>query len=109
MNEIIKVSKSHYMAYSTMKRKYTRLVSLQAGNLPKVERADFEITWYCRDRRKDKDNITGGGTKVLLDGLVEAGVLENDGWKQIGNITHLFEIDKEHPRIEVKIISLGDE
>lgn len=103
MNEIVKASKSHPMAYANMKKDYTALVMISASNLPKIERADFEITWHCKDKRKDKDNIMAG-TKFLLDGLVKAGVLKNDGWKEIGNITHRFEIDKHNPRIEVEII-----
>jgi len=103
MNTIVKKSKSHYMAYSNMKKDYTALVQISAGNLPKIERADFEITWYCKDRRKDPDNVSGGGIKFILDGLVKAGVLENDGWRQIKSIKHKFEVDKENPRVEVKI------
>jgi len=102
MNTIVKKSKSHYMAYSNMKKDYTALVQMSAGNLPKVEKADFEITWYCKDRRKDKDNIMAG-QKFIYDGLVKAGVLANDGWAQIGNITNKFEVSKENPRVEVKI------
>ena len=103
LNQIIAASKSHYGAYSSMKKKNTELVQWSAKGLEKVDRADFIITWYCKNRRKDKDNITGGGLKMILDGLVVAGILENDGWKQIGDISHKFEVDKENPRIEVEI------
>ena len=48
----------------------------------------------------DKDNIAGG-IKFLLDGLQEAQVIKNDGWKEIGNIFHFFEVDKDNPRIEL--------
>src|SRR5699024_6790282 len=102
MNTIVKKSKTHYIAYSYMKKDYTTLVQMRAGNLPKVEKADFEITWYCKDRRKDKDNIMAG-QKFIYDGLVKAGVLANDGWAQIGNITNKFEVSKENTRVEVKI------
>lgn len=102
MNTIIKKSKSHYMAYSTLKKDYTALVQMSAGSLPKVEQADFEITWCCKNKRKDKDNIIAG-QKFIYDGLVKAGVLVNDGWAQIGNITNKFEVDKENPRVEVVI------
>ncbi|MFD2658592.1 RusA family crossover junction endodeoxyribonuclease [Gracilibacillus thailandensis] len=103
MNEIIEMSKKHHMQYSIMKKQYTQLVKLHAMKLPKIERADFVITWYCQDKRKDKDNITSG-QKFIFDGLVEAGVLQNDGWKEIGNVAHVFEVDKENPRVQVKII-----
>lgn len=102
MNQIVKVSKAHPMAYSNLKRRNTHAVALQASNLPKLDRINLTITWHCKDKRKDKDNIAVG-TKFILDGLVEADVIENDGWKQIGNITHRFDVDKQNPRVEVEI------
>ena len=103
LNEIIRVSKLHYGAYSTMKRKYTKIVAIHSMNLPKIKKGDFVIRWYSKNRRKDPDNIAGGGTKILLDGLIDAGILENDGWNQVNSITHLFEVDKNNPRTEVVI------
>jgi hypothetical protein len=32
------------------------------------------------NRKRDPDNIVAGGTKLLLDSLVGAGVLRGDGW-----------------------------
>lgn len=100
MNQIIKASKSHYVVYSKMKKKYTQLVKESAKDLPAIESADFLIQWYCKNKRKDPDNITAG-QKFILDGLVEVGVLKNDGWKQVGEIRHRFRVDKDNPRIEV--------
>lgn len=108
MNEIVKVSKAHYGAYANMKRKYTNLVAGHAKGMPVIQRANLCITWYCKSRRKDPDNISTG-IKFLLDGLVTAGVLENDGWAQIGEILHTFEIDKKNPRVEVEINAVEEE
>jgi Holliday junction resolvase RusA-like endonuclease len=68
--------------------------------------ADFVITWYCPNKRKDKDNITAG-QKYIFDGLQEIGLMKNDGWKEIGSVTHRFEIDKSNPRIEIEIREVG--
>lgn len=106
MNEIVAASKKHHMQYANMKRTYTRLVALKSRNLPKIDKANFEITWYCKDRRKDKDNIMGG-QKFIFDGLVEAGVIKNDGWAQIGDIWHRFSIDKENPRVEIRVEAIA--
>lgn len=103
MNQIIKASKMHYGAYAKLKKENTEKVVWLAKKLPKMERIDLSITWYCKNRRKDKDNISGGGTKMILDGLVEAGVIKNDGWGEIGDISHSFKVDKLDPRIEVEI------
>lgn len=102
-NEIVAASKKHHMAYANMKKTHTDLVALLARGLPKVKKADFIFTWYCKSRRKDPDNVSAGGAKFILDGLVKAGVIENDGWANVGSLTHLFEVDKKNPRVEIKI------
>lgn len=102
LNEIIKASKSHPMAYAKMKKDYTALVMIHAQKLPKVEKANFEFVWYCKNRRKDKDNIMVG-QKFIFDGLIKAGVLKNDGWNEVGDISHFFRIDKNNPRVEVRL------
>lgn len=63
----------------------------------------MKYTWYEPDRRRDKDNISSFGRKVIQDGLVKAGILENDGWKQIEGFSDRFRVDEKHPRIEVEI------
>ena len=102
LNQIISASKSHYGTYSKMKKKHTELVAWHALNLPSIEFADIEVHWYCKNKRKDKDNIRAG-LKFILDGLVQANVLQNDGWKRVGNLSDQFYVDKNNPRIEVKL------
>lgn len=104
MNEIVAASKKHWSSYANMKKDYTFLVYIHAQKLPNFNYVDVEITWYCKNKKKDKDNISGGGTKFILDGMVQAGVVGNDGWKNIGNITNHFEVDREFPRIEVRVV-----
>ena len=64
-------------------------------------------TWYLKDRRKDLDNIVFA-KKFINDGLVRAGVLENDGQKQIMGFSDIFYIDKNNPRVEVEIFISTD-
>ena len=103
MNEIIAKSKSHYAVYSKLKKRHTENVIAEAAGLEPVEKAHFVFSWHCRNKRKDPDNIAAGGTKMILDGLVEAGVMKNDGWGDVASITHHFYQDKERPRVEVEI------
>lgn len=49
------------------------------------------------------DNISSFGRKVIQDALVKAGVLRNDGWKEIRGFSDRFAVDAENPRIEVEI------
>ncbi|HEX7065894.1 MAG TPA: Holliday junction resolvase [Bacillales bacterium] len=101
MNQIIAASKSHYGQYSSMKNKFTNMVAMHAKKqeLPVFERVSVTITWYCKKKRQDPDNIATG-EKFILDGLVKAGKLPNDVWKQFKELKHHFEVDKNE-RVEI--------
>lgn len=64
-----------------------------------------KITWYEPNTRRDMDNISGFGRKVIFDALQTMGILKNDGWKQIKSITEYWAVDKKNPRIEVVLES----
>ncbi len=102
LNELIDMSKRHWAEYAKIKKTNTHTVAWIAKKLPKMERIYLDITWYCKDRRKDLDNISAG-IKFLLDGLVEAGVIPNDGWGEVAGFSHSFAVDKQNPRVEVVI------
>lgn len=112
LNTIIaeaKKGRGRYQPYNEMKREHTENIAWVAKSetKKKLKRIDLEITWVCKDRRKDKDNIMAG-TKFILDGLVVAGVIPNDGWKEIGRISHDFKVNKHNPRVEVELKEVGD-
>lgn len=108
LNEIIDEAKGHWNNYRTLKSMYTLKVKAKAmKQLQPVERFDMVVTWYCPNRRKDKDNIMAG-QKFLFDGMQAAGIIKNDGWKQVRDVIHRFEVDKDEPRIEVEIIAVEE-
>ena len=63
----------------------------------------MEFLWVEPNKRRDKDNISSFGRKVIQDALVQCGVLKDDGWRHVVGFSDRFEVDKENPRIEVKI------
>lgn len=67
----------------------------------------IEYTYYCKNCKKDLDNIAGYAHKVIQDSLVKAGILRNDGWEDIIGFSDNFWVDRENPRIEVKIWEVG--
>ena len=70
----------------------------------KLEKPVFmEYLWVEPNKRRDKDNISSFGRKVIQDALVDTGVLKNDGWKHVVGFSDKFDVDKENPRIEVLI------
>ena len=103
LNEIIKASKSHYMAYANQKKDFTALTMIYARKAKKIEGInDYTFVWYRKNKRSDPDNISVG-VKYIFDGLIKGGVLENDGWSQVNTITHKFKVDKDKPRVEVYV------
>lgn len=83
-NQMIKLSKSHYLAYSSMKKKWTKKVA-EAAIEAKITPGDsiyLKLEWHEPTKRRDPDNIASA-IKFVLDGLVTAGVIPNDGWKQV--------------------------
>lgn len=64
-----------------------------------------KFTWYCKNKRKDPDNVAFA-KKAILDGMQKAGVIPNDGWNEIKGFTDVFEIDKDNPRIEIEIMEV---
>lgn len=104
LNDITDAARRNKFAAAQMKKEYTEMCGwyARAARLPKMKRINVSVAWYEPNRKRDKDNIHAG-IKFILDGLVQAGVIDNDGWKQIGKISHDVLVDSENPRIEVNI------
>lgn len=72
---------------------------------PETVRADkkcvVRITYFFRTRqRHDPDNYNG---KFILDGLREAGIIEDDSFKNV-ELQLCGSYDKENPRTEIEVI-----
>ena len=75
----------------------------QLGRLRIRNPVRMRYRWYEKDRRRDRDNISSFGRKVIQDALVQAHILQNDGWNEIIEFSDEFYVDKKNPRIEVEI------
>lgn len=64
---------------------------------------EIEFLWIEKDRRRDPDNISGFGRKVIMDALVKAGILADDSGKYVKGFKDSFLVDAVNPRIEVRI------
>ena len=105
LNTYNNAQRRHRHIGARLKREETELVWAEAlaAKLQKIEiyPVFIHFSWYCASAKKDPDNISSGGRKVILDGLQMAGVIENDGWKQIAGFSDSFHIDKANPRVEM--------
>lgn len=111
LNEVIgALNTQNRQVYARMKRKYTNATvwDVKSQKVPKIDfKIDVAFTWYRKNKRTDPDNITVG-QKFILDALVVAGVLKNDGWNEINSINHVFKVDKDNPRVEITISEHDD-
>ncbi len=108
MNEIIAAAKSggKGRVYAAMKASHTSAVTLFArkARLKPIDFAVFGFDWHEPTRRRDPDNLMAGA-KFILDGLVKAGVIPNDGWDNVGGLVHCWTLSKNrgvHVTIEEK-------
>ena len=105
-NSLVNAMKGHWSAWHTEKKRWTDKVALlsKAARLhPYTVPVRVEMTHYSRDRRRDPDGIRTVASKFILDGLVVAGVLPDDSQRWVLGFTDHFEVDKQRPRVVVRL------
>jgi len=110
LNEMIKAAKmgkGKYQPYNDLKRSYSDAIIYLAKKLPPHDTVAITIKWYEPDSRRDIDNIAAGGTKFILDALVNAGTIKDDSQTYVKSISHEFFVDRENARVEVEIQEIG--
>lgn len=105
MNDFIGAMNANRWKGAELKRKETKRCAMAVKGLTPIRKpVMLSIAWFEPNARRDIDNVAAGGTKVLLDGLVMAGILPSDGRKWVRGISHQFpEICPSNPRVEVTI------
>jgi hypothetical protein len=107
LNELLAAAKSGHgrgNAYSRLKADWGQTVwaHAKAAKLRHFDGpASLLFVWREKNKRRDIDNVAGGGTKLVLDGLVKAGVLDGDGWRDVYSIEHRFQVDAKKPGVLV--------
>jgi Endodeoxyribonuclease RusA. len=64
----------------------------------------IKFTWYEQNKKRDHDNVSSFGRKVIQDALVKCKVLKDDGWDHVTGFTDEFLLDRGKPRIEIILI-----
>jgi len=109
LNEYINAERSSKYAGAALKKSATESVMWITNGLDPINTpVRISILWVCPNKRKDPDNISGFGTKALLDALVKSGIIPDDTWRYIRSIHHEFAIAKDNPRIEVTLEEVND-
>ena len=94
-------------SYGKTKKTWTQRIATLAlvARIKPVDRAVFAFEWREKDRRRNPDNIAGGGKKLIFDGLVTAHVIANDGWGQVAGWSDSFAVDAANPGVWVTLTS----
>lgn len=98
LNDFLRASKQGFLrgrGYTVMKQQWGGIVANLArrARLPRFERVLLQFDWREANRRRDPDNLVAGGRKIILDSLVKAEVLPNDGWAHVLGWTDTFAVD----------------
>ena len=106
LNDIIDAERAHRQKGAKLKREQMNAVILvlrRQIRQPLREPVTMHYLWVEKDRRRDKDNVSSGGRKIIQDALVKMKALKNDGWANIDSFSDAFSVDKKRPRIEIEI------
>jgi hypothetical protein len=87
------VSERTVSPYNATKQNWVLAISAWARRhllIPPAFPITITFRWYEKARRRDPDNVCAGGRKLILDGLVTAGILPGDGPNVICGFTDEF-------------------
>lgn len=104
LNEYISAERTNRYNAAKLKRDAEALVlwSAKASLRGKINTpVIMHYLWIEPNMKRDKDNISSFGRKVIQDALVKGGYLPGDGWSYISGFADTFAVDKKNPRIEV--------
>lgn len=104
-NIYINAERSNRYAAAKIKDEWTKIIVGEARTqkIKKINKSvNIFFQWWVKDKKRDKDNIMFG-QKFILDGLVEAGILKNDGWNVIKHLNHYFHILNKGEKEFVKV------
>lgn len=106
LNEYIDAERKNRYKGAGLKKDWQRRVEMvlrRQIRRPFHEPVTMRYTWVEKDRRRDHDNVSSFGRKIIQDALVSIKALKNDGWNNIEGFSDSFMVDKKNPRVEVEI------
>jgi len=112
LNEVINSARGtkgrgSLVAASSQKKTWTSFVSV----IIRTSNQNFEMFtvpvfvdmfWVEEHKRRDPDNIVSA-KKYIFDGMVQAGLIKNDGWKQIDGFRDRWTVNRIEPGVLVTV------
>ncbi len=95
LNEYINKERSNRYAAAKIKRDTTSAIRYMLLGKPKLKTpCRLNFTWLVLNQRMDLDNIAFA-KKYVIDGMVSAGLIPDDGLKYIKGFTDKYEISNK--------------
>ena len=102
LNQYILAERTHRHKAAKLKKAESYIAYLSLLNKPHITTpCRLRFTWYIKDKRTDADNICFA-KKYIIDGMVKAGLIENDSLRYIVGFQDEFVIDKNE-RVEIEV------
>ena len=106
LNEYTNDNRAHWSKGASAKKQETLRVQYELNNVRTIPEENFpliiEFHWRSMDKKHDPDNICFA-KKFILDGMVKARIITNDGWEQIAGFMDTFRVDTKSPGVIVVI------
>lgn len=99
LNQIIDADRRNRFVGAKLKRQAMDMVAPYLLHIPLTTPVSVDIHFCNKNARRDPDNIAAGATKIIFDAMQRAGILENDGQKQITELHYTFSVDPKNPHI----------
>lgn len=93
LNDYINAERTNKYIASKIKKEETEVARLHFLGKKKItHKINLTFIWHLLNKKKDPDNVAFA-KKFILDGMVKAGILENDNLKWIASLKDEFEVD----------------
>ena len=95
------IGRTNHREYQKDKKEISESIRLQTiGINPRYKQCKLKVTYYFKDKRR---HDPGNYDKMLLDGLVDSSIIEDDNYDVIKEYTTIGSYDKDNPRVEIEI------
>lgn len=107
LNELFNAAKGNWgqTEYTLLKKAWERCIAqtLVIYKIKPVMTANISFNWVEINKKRDPDNVSSGGRKLILDSMVKCGILGGDGWRYIRGWSDSFTINANNPGVNVVI------
>lgn len=97
------IGRENRWEYQAEKKRWAQLIGYLCTPKPEkpLERATVILCYHFRDsRRRDPDNYSG---KMILDGMVHAGILKDDSFNCIDLVLRQGKANPKNPVTEIEV------